>query len=126
MPTRSHTQIVAADHHRHSVGPRLQQTLILTLSLDGITPHDYIQWIRDPEPPNRDDLMLTAVTVTPPDQIRIALRSEGDPPPATVAASAVGFPITPEVIGVSRRLITRNNGWMPHEVPRRRGRRSPR
>jgi hypothetical protein len=70
----------------------------VTLFLDGVTPDDYMQWIRDPEPPNRDDLKLITETATVlGGTIQLELLSTGQPR-AAVAASAVGFPITPEVI----------------------------
>jgi hypothetical protein len=82
-----------------------EQLLTVTLLLDGITPDDYMQWIRDPEPSNRDDLKLVTATATAlGDTIQLELLSTGDLPPA-VAASAVGFPITPEVIEVHSRVI---------------------
>jgi hypothetical protein len=78
----------------------------VTLFLDGITPNGYMQSIGDPEPPNRDDLKLITAAATPlGDTIQLELLSTGDPPPAAVAASAVGFPITPEVIDLHSRVI---------------------
>ena len=81
--------------------PRSPHAFALTLWLDGITADDYIQWIHDPDPPNHADLELIAVTATSlGDHIRLVLLSAGEPPAATVAAHAVGFPITPEVVRV--------------------------
>ena len=96
----------AVNHHRPSLERRREQPFTVTLFLDGITPDDYMQWIRDPDPPNRDDLKLITATATAPgDTIQLELLSTGDPPPAAVAASAVGFPITPEVIELHSRVI---------------------
>jgi hypothetical protein len=98
MRTVTQTRTAAAeDHHRR---PR-EQAFALTLSLDGITAHDYLQWVRDPDPPSRDDLKLLAVTAPPlGDHIRLEVLSAGDPPPATIAAHALGFPMTADVIEV--------------------------
>jgi hypothetical protein len=89
----------AQNHQRPSPERRREQPFTVTLFLDGVTPDDYMQWVRDPEPPNRDDLKLITATATPlGDTIQLELLSTGEPPPAAAAASAVGFPITPEVI----------------------------
>jgi hypothetical protein len=100
MPTCCQTPVAPAEASRRpNHEPRPPQAFELTLLLDGITSDDYLQWIRDPEPPSRADLKLTAVSSTPVgNHIRLELLSAGDPPPATTAATAVGFPITPEVI----------------------------
>jgi hypothetical protein len=88
----------ALNQQRPSPEPQHEQLFTVTLFLDGITPDDYMQRIRDPEPPSRDDLKLITATATASgDTIQLKLLSTGDPPPAAVAASAVGFPITPEV-----------------------------
>jgi hypothetical protein len=106
MPTLAHSQLATREVHRQrEVEPRRKQAFALTLVPDGITPDDYIQWIRDPDPPSRSDLTLTAVRITPPNQIRLELVSRGDPPPATDAAAAVGFPITPELVEMNTRVI---------------------
>jgi hypothetical protein len=89
----------ALNHQRSSAERQREQPFTVTLFLDGVTPDDYMQWIRDPEPPNRDDLKLTTATATAlGDTIQLELLSTGEPAPAAVAASALGFPITPEVI----------------------------
>jgi hypothetical protein len=98
----------ALNQQRPSPERQREQLFTVTLFLDGITPDDYMQWIRDPEPPNRDDLKLVTATATATalgDTIQLELLSRGDPPPAAVAASAVGFPITPEVIELHSRVI---------------------
>jgi hypothetical protein len=100
MRTVLQTRIARAlNHQRPSPERQREHSFTVTLFLDGITPDDYMQWIRDPEPPNRDDLrLITATTTGLRDTIQLELLSTGEPPPAAVAASAVGFPITPEVI----------------------------
>lgn len=86
----------ALNHQRPSTERRREQPFTVTLFLGGITPADYMQCVRDPEPPNREDLKLITATATPlGDTIQLELLSTGDPPPAAVAATAVGFPITP-------------------------------
>ena len=78
-------------------------------------------------PPSRDDLKLvTAAATASGDTIQLELLSSGDPPQAAVTASAVGFPITPEVVEVQSR------GWscvfrtvMPWLRPERRFERCP-
>ena len=94
----------ALNQQRPSPERQREQLFTVTLFLDGITPDDYMQWIRDPEPPNRDDLKLVTATATALGDIQLELLSTGDPPPA-VAASAVGLPITPEVIELHSRVI---------------------
>ena len=107
MRTVLQTRIARAlNQQRPSPERQREQLFTVTLFLDGITPDDYMQWIRDPEPPNRDDLKLVTATATAlGDTIQLELLSTGDPPPAAVAASAVGFPITPEVIELHSRVI---------------------
>ena len=75
----------------------------LTLVLAGITAEDYLQWIRDPDPPAGTELTLISVQATPPgDRIELQLLAHGEPPSHRAAAAATGFPITPEVIGIHR------------------------
>jgi hypothetical protein len=52
------------NQQRPSPERQREQLFTVTLSLDGITPDDYMQWVRDPEPPNRDDLKLVTATAT--------------------------------------------------------------
>jgi hypothetical protein len=107
MRTVLQTRIARAlNEQRPNEERQRERRFAVTLFLDGITPDDYMQWIRDPEPPNRDDLKLVAATATASDDtIQLELLSTGEPPPAAVAASAVGFPITPEVIELHSRVI---------------------
>src|ERR1700749_805537 len=99
----------ALKHQRPSPERRHEQLFTVPLLLDGITPDDYMQWIRDPEPPKRDDLKLITATATAlGDTIQMELLSAGEPPPAAAAASAAGFPITPEVIELCSRSSTLN------------------
>src|SRR5215475_1360228 len=73
----------------------------VTLVLAGITAEDYLQWIRDPDPPARTDVQLiSARAVRPGERIELELRAHGRLPALQAAAHAVGFPITPEVIGI--------------------------
>jgi hypothetical protein len=76
----------------------------LTLVLAGITAADYLQWIRDPDPPARPELKLISAQAAPlGNRIELELLARRDPPPHRATATAVGFPITPEVIGIHRR-----------------------
>jgi hypothetical protein len=105
MRTVLQTRIARAlNQQRPSPERQREQLFTVTLFLDGITSDDYLQWVRDPEPPNRDDLKLVTATAFG-DTIELELLSTGGPPPAAVAASAVGFPITPEVIDLHCRVI---------------------
>jgi hypothetical protein len=82
---------------------RTHQTL--TLLLDGITADDYLQWVRDPDPPDRKDLTLIAACSAPlGDRIQLELLVEGEPLSPSLAANTVGFPITPDVAAVRGRL----------------------
>jgi hypothetical protein len=129
MRTVLQTRIARAlNHQRPSPERQREHLFTVTLFLDGITPDDYMQWIRDPEPPNRDDLKLITATATAlGDTIQLELLSTGAPLPAAVAASAVGFPITPEVIEPHSRVIDAQRiGGMPRGVPRRHKGTSPR
>jgi hypothetical protein len=75
----------------------------LTLVLAGITAEDYLQWIRDPEASAGIELTLvSAHAASLGDRIELELLVHGEPPSHRAAATAVGFPITPEVIGIHR------------------------
>ena len=102
MPAACQIRVApAVRNHCSRCELRTPQAFEVTLLLDGITSDDYIQWIRDPDPPSPLGLELIAVRTAPlDDHIRLKLVSAGDPPPAASAASAVGFPITAEVIRV--------------------------
>jgi hypothetical protein len=81
---------------------RTHQTL--TLLLDGITAGDYLQWVRDPDPPNPKHLTLIAARcATLGDRIQLELLVEGEPLSPSLAANAVGFPITADVAAVRGR-----------------------
>jgi hypothetical protein len=70
----------------------------LTLILTGIMAEDYLQWIRDPDPPPVPGLRLVSAKITPSGQcIQLELIAAGEPATPEAAALAVGFPITPEV-----------------------------
>ena len=74
----------------------------LTITLDGITAADYLAWVCDPEPPALGrELKSVDVRYEPlGDTIEVSLRWSGEPPAAGAAATAAGFPVTPEVTNV--------------------------
>jgi hypothetical protein len=88
----------------------------LTLLLDGIIADDYLQWVRDPDPPEREALKLTAVRSAPlGDRIQLELLVAGEPLAPSVLADAVGFPITTNVAAVRGRLkASRHAHVRPH------------
>ena len=107
MHAPSHPRTAPAETHdtRSQRAPRAATHHTLTLLLDGITADDYLQWVRDPDPPDREDLKLIAVCSSPLDDcIQLELLVEGEPPPPRLAANAVGFPITTNVAAVRGRL----------------------
>jgi hypothetical protein len=67
---------------------------ILTLQLDEITAGDYLQWVRDPEPPALDaDLLSVSIEADPlGDTVTATLDWAGPAPPASRAAPAAGLP----------------------------------
>jgi hypothetical protein len=70
----------------------------LTLILTGITADDYLQWIRDPDPPHDDRLRLISARVSSPgDRVQLELIANREPPTPEAAALALGFPIGPEI-----------------------------
>ncbi len=74
----------------------------LTLTLDGITAGDYLQWVRDPEPPALG-LGLSSIEVRGEplgDTVLAALWWDVPPPAAVDAGPAAGFPLTPEVVAI--------------------------
>jgi hypothetical protein len=74
----------------------------LTLKLDGITPADYLAWVRDPEPPALDlSLSSVAVEADPVDDaIHATLIWKTSAPVPALAAPLAGLPLTPEVVAV--------------------------
>lgn len=75
----------------------------LMLTLAGITAEDYLQWIRDPDPPAGAEVSLISAQATPSgERIDLELLAQRKPPWDRDAAIAVGFPITPEVTGIHR------------------------
>jgi hypothetical protein len=74
----------------------------LTLMLEGITAGDYLQWMRDPEPPALGQALQSIdVQGDPLGQIVEARMSwEGSPPSALEAARLAGLPLIPEVTEV--------------------------
>jgi hypothetical protein len=79
----------------------------LTLTLDGITAGDYMQWVRDPEPPALG-LGLRSIEVSGDplgDAVEAVLWWSVSPPPAIEAGPVAGLPVTPEVIAVKSREL---------------------
>jgi hypothetical protein len=70
-----------------------RQTLIL--DLDEITANDYLQWVRDPEPPALDSGLRSIHLEADPlgATITAVLDWAGTPPPARVAGPAAGLPL---------------------------------
>src|SRR2546421_8385902 len=68
----------------------------LTLKLDGITAGDYLTWCRDPEPPALDFALRSISIEAEPlgDTITAILDWSHSPPPAALAASAAGLPLS--------------------------------
>jgi hypothetical protein len=93
------TRETCAARTRETKSEPISQTL--TLILDGITSDDYLQWIRDPDPPDRGGLKLISVQSAPlSDRIQLEVISDGELPAARVAAHTLGFPITTDVAAV--------------------------
>lgn len=87
----------------------------LTLTLDGITAGDYLQWVRDPEPPLLG-LGLSSIEVRGEplgDTVEAALSWDVPPPPAVDAGPAAGLPLTPEVIAISSTMTRETNSFPP-------------
>jgi hypothetical protein len=75
---------------------------LLTLTLDGINAGDYMDWVRDGEPPALD-LDLRSITVRGDplgDTIEAVLSWKGSPPVPSMAAPLAGLPLTADVIAV--------------------------
>lgn len=107
----AHPQIAphAARQARRQEVPPATTYQTVTLFLDGITADDYLQWVRDPDPPDAGVLKLITVGAAPlGDRIRVELLVEGDPPPPRLAAHSLGFPMTPEVGAVRVTLGSRS------------------
>ena len=95
---------------------------VLTLKLDEITASDYLTWVRDPDPP-APGLRSIGIRAEPlGDTIEVALSWEGSAPSPPAAASAAGFPATPEVISVDARKPTLTARRPPRRQLRRRAR----
>jgi hypothetical protein len=74
----------------------------LTLTLDGITAGDYLQWVRDPEPPALGHA-LRSIDVGGDllgQTVEAVLSWTGPRLPAIEAARVAGLPLTPEVVAV--------------------------
>jgi hypothetical protein len=113
-PTAAPTS--SADHGAWGVEASSTATLhTLTLVLAGMTSDDYLQWVRDHDPPEHGTLALISVRATPVgDRIQLGLICEGELPVASAAAEAVGFPIVPEVVAIESGLAE-----VGHSQPRR-------
>jgi hypothetical protein len=75
---------------------------LLTLTLSGINAGDYMDWVRDPEPPALH-LDLRSITVRGDplgNTIEAVLSWRGSPPVPLVAAPLAGLPLTSDVIEV--------------------------
>lgn len=73
----------------------------LTLVLAGITADDYLQWVRDPDPPVGTEVSLLSAQAAPlGDRIEIELLVHHASLNPQTAAEVAGFPITPEVIEI--------------------------
>jgi hypothetical protein len=75
----------------------------LAIRLDGITADDYLTWVRDPEPPALDHGLRSVATTAEPleELINIQLAwAEHPPTTPSAAATAAGFPLTPEIVAV--------------------------
>jgi hypothetical protein len=72
------------------------QRQTLTLQLDGITAGDYLQWVRDPDPPALGaGLRAVDVDAEPLDEeIAVVLDWAVPAPPARRAAPAAGLPLS--------------------------------
>jgi hypothetical protein len=72
------------------------------LILDDVTAGDYLQWIRDPEPPGLGHGLRSVVAHASPlaHRIRLELLWEHEPPPPQIASAAAGFPATPDVLEI--------------------------
>lgn len=67
----------------------------LTLQLEEITAADYLQWVRDPDPPALDAGLASVRVEAAPlgDTVTAILDWAGPAPPAPRAAAAAGLPI---------------------------------
>jgi hypothetical protein len=79
----------------------------LALTLDGITAGDYLQWVRDPEPPALGQALRSIEVGGDPlgQTVEAVLSWKGSPPSAVDAAPFAGLPLIPEVTAV-RSLAT--------------------
>ena len=96
------TAAARTTRQQHRVGVSHVQSL--TIRLNGIAAADYLDWVRDPEPPALDHgLRSVAISAEPlGDLIDIELVwSEQPPTTPTAAAVAAGFALIPEVVAVS-------------------------
>ena len=82
----------------------------LVIHLDGITAHDYLAWVRDPEPKALGGQLreIRVSTDSLGDHVHAELVWAGCPPCAPRDAAAMsGFHLTPEVVSVSESLGSR-------------------
>jgi hypothetical protein len=73
---------------------------LLTLKLAGINAGDYLDWVRDPEPPALDLRSITVCGEPLGDTIEAVLSWKGSAPVPSVAAPLAGLPLTADVIAV--------------------------
>jgi hypothetical protein len=69
---------------------------LLTLELEGITADDYLQWVRDPEPPALDHALHSVSAHADPLGTAIVATREwnGPAPEPALAAAGAGLPLT--------------------------------
>jgi hypothetical protein len=75
----------------------------LTFTLDGITAGDYLQWVRDPEPPALGHALRSIEVRADPlgQTVEAVLAWDGSPPSAVEAAPLAGLPLTADVTAVA-------------------------
>jgi hypothetical protein len=86
------------------------QTQLITIDLDGITAADYLAHFRDADAPiEASRLQAVGVNADPlGDTVDVILRWQGPPPNARTAASAAGFQLTGDVVGIRSRVQVRS------------------
>lgn len=82
---------------------------VLTLQLNGITAGDYLQWVRDPEPPALDAGLLSVGVEADPlgDTVTATLVWIGPAPPAPHAARAAGLSFADAVSSQTASAVSR-------------------
>jgi hypothetical protein len=87
----------------------------LTLTLDGITAGDYLQWVREPEPPALAVALRSIDVSADPlgDTIEAVLSWDVPPPRANEAAQVAGFPLTSEIVAIRSTTAKERNSSNP-------------